>query len=43
LRNDPQLRGRLVEKGRLRLAEGFGKTWEDIAGELKKGLESLVS
>ncbi len=42
LKRDPELRKDLIAKGRARLSETFGRTWEDIARETKKGLESLV-
>lgn len=33
----------LVEKGQARLSQCFGRTWDDIAGEIQKELESLVA
>jgi glycosyltransferase involved in cell wall biosynthesis len=43
LKNDPDLRKTLVERGRVRLSQSFGRTWQDVAKEMKKGLESLVA
>jgi glycosyltransferase involved in cell wall biosynthesis len=43
LKNDPELRRTLVERGRIHLSQKFGRTWEDIARETKKGLESLIT
>ena len=43
LKNDPYLGDDLVEKGQARLSQCFGRTWDDIAGEIQKELESLVA
>lgn len=43
LKNHPDLRDNLVEKGHARLSQCFGRTFDDIAVEIKKELESLVS
>jgi len=43
IKNDPELKCALVEKGRARLSERFGRTWEDIATETRDNLESLVA
>ena len=43
LKNDPDLRDDLVKKGHARLSQCLGRTWEDIAMEIEKELESLVA
>ncbi len=43
LKNDPDLRNDLVQKGQARLSQCFGRTWDDIAREIEGELVSLVS
>ncbi len=41
LKNDLDLRHNLVEKGRTRLSESFGRTWEDIVENILQELSLL--
>jgi glycosyltransferase involved in cell wall biosynthesis len=41
IKGDPDLRIKLAHKGRERLSKCYGRTWDDIAGEVKKALDQL--
>lgn len=43
IKNDPNLKNALIKKGKVRLSENFGRTWEDIVENVLQELSCLVN